>query len=355
MGSSSNPPQSTTVVNNNNEPAAWQKPLLQRLGSDTLDVYNDGGFDVAPYTGNTVIPYAQDTLAGQNLLSQLGNAGAPNIQLANQQVGNILQTGGISQAQQDQIANMDRIAGGQYRPEQQTGVTGLQQTASGDYLEGSPQLDRMYDQFATDAMRRVGDMYGASGRLGSGASTNAMVDALGDVHNQIYGQNYVRERGNQMNAQGQLINAGASQDQLAGGMAGQAFNALNRGTANTFQAAGMTPQMYTAQGLPSEFLFDSGRMDEDLASREKSAEITRYNEEQLRQYNELQRLNALASGAVQTGGSSTSTTQAPSTRPSTAASALGGAFSGAAAGNALFPGIGGIVGGIGGGLLGAFG
>jgi hypothetical protein len=352
MGGGKQPTQ-TTVTNTTSEPAAWQKPLLEQLGTDTLAAYNRDDFNVQPFSGNTVVPYATETLQGMDQLRGLASGGAPNIDLANSQVGNILQTGGISGQQQDQIGNMARVAQGGYRPEQALGIAGMMQTASGANLDGNPYLDDMFQRGATQIGRSVNDSMGSAGRYGSGAHQSTLGQSVGDLYNNMYSSNYAQERANQMAAQGQLVGAGQGQDQLAMGAANNAFNALNTGTSNIFQAAGMSPSLFTAQGLPSEFAFDVGQMQEDLAARNMQQDISRYNAQQMAPYDELMRLNALASGAVSTGASSTGTTLAPSSRPSTAAGILGGAATGAAIGS-KFPVIGTGLGAIGGGILGGF-
>ena len=354
MGGGSSPPQQTTTTVQNNEPAEWARPALQELGTDTLGSYRAGEFDVEPYQGNTVVPYATETTQAMDMLRNLGQGGAGNIETANHQVGNILDQGGINTQQQGQIDNMARVAGGGYRPEQMVGVQGMMDTASGANLDGNPYLDRIFDRGATAIGRSVNDAMGSAGRYGSGAHQATLADSIGDFHSDVYADNYARERQNQIGAQQGLIGAGQAQDSLATGAAGSAFNALDAGNRNIFQAAGMSPNLYTAQALPSEFLRDVGGMQEDLSARELDQDIARHDANELRPYNELQRLNALASGAVQTGGSGTSTVRGPGqAQPSTASRFLGGASAGAGFGSMFGPwGTG--IGAIGGGLLGGF-
>ena len=351
--SSRSQPTTTTTTVQNNEPADWAKPVLKELGEDTLSSYRAGEFDVQPFQGNTVVPYSSQTLQGMEQLEQLGLAGSNSINLANQQVEGILGQGGLSADQNAQIGNMARVAGGGYRPEQMAGITGLMETASGANIGNNPHLQGVLDRGTTQISRAVNDSMGSAGRYGSGAHQATLGDSVGDFTRDVLMQDYTDGMNRQVAAQGQLVGAGQAQDSLATSAAGNAFNALNTGTRNVFQASSMAPQMYAAQGLPAEFLMDVGAMNEDLAAREMDREISRFNAEQMAPYNELQRLNALASGAIQTGGTLTDTTRAPTTRPSTASSALGGAMTGVGLGSMFGP-WGAAIGGIGGGLLGGF-
>lgn len=350
-GSRSQPTQTTTTVQNN-EPAAWQKPILEKVGSEGLAKYNSGDLKFDPYPDSTVVPFSSQTQQAMGLLEGLGQGGAANIEAANDQVGTILNQGGISAGQQGQIDNMARVAGGGYRPEQAMGIAGLMETASGSQIGSNPHLDGIIDRGTTQISRAVNDSMGSAGRYGSGAHQATLADGVGDFTRDVLMQDYTQGLNRQTAAQGQLIGAGQSQDSLATNAAGNAFNALNTGNQNVFQAAGMAPSLYTAQGLPAEFLTDVGKMNEDLSAREMDEKIARHDAGQMGDYNALMRLAGIGNGMGQAGSSSSQTVRAPSSQPSTAASALGGAMGGAAAGSAFGPWGTAIGGGL--GLLGGW-
>jgi hypothetical protein len=93
--------------------------------------------------------------------------------------------------------------------------------------------------------------------------------------------------------------------------------------------------------------FYTGR-NEDLLSQQRE----QWNAEQARPWEQVARLNAIASGAGSLGGTQTSVT--PRQSSSAAQRAIGGGVSGAAAGSMFGPwGTG--LGAVGGGLLGLFG
>jgi len=91
-----------------------------------------------------------------------------------------------------------------------TGLRGLEKTAKGDFLSGSPYRDAMISaatrpltqQFGEQVLPGISSQYSAAGRYGSGAmqraqerATEGYTRALGDVSATITAQDYARERG----------------------------------------------------------------------------------------------------------------------------------------------------------------
>jgi hypothetical protein len=91
-----------------------------------------------------------------------------------------------------------------------TGLTGLERTASGGFLGGSPYRDEMIaaatrpltQQFTEEVMPGIQSTFSQAGRLGSGAqgavtgrATEGFTRALGDVTSRIAAEDYARERG----------------------------------------------------------------------------------------------------------------------------------------------------------------
>ena len=90
-----------------------------------------------------------------------------------------------------------------------TGLTGLQRTAAGEFLGGSPYRDAMIEaatrpltqQFTEQVMPGIQSQFSQAGRLGSGAqaavtgrATEGFGRAIGDVATNIAAQDYARER-----------------------------------------------------------------------------------------------------------------------------------------------------------------
>jgi hypothetical protein len=91
-----------------------------------------------------------------------------------------------------------------------SGLTGLERTASGGFLGGSPYRDEMIaaatrpltQQFTEEVMPGIQSTFSQAGRLGSGAqgavtgrATEGFTRALGDVTSRIAAEDYARERG----------------------------------------------------------------------------------------------------------------------------------------------------------------
>jgi len=154
-----------------------------------------------------------------------------------------------------------------------TSLGGLQQTALGDFLSGSPYQQQMIQaatrpltqQFTETVIPGISSQFSRAGRYGSGAMERALGTAsesfgraLGDVTSNIVGQDYARERGFQQQALGAL------------------------GT-----AAQLAPQFYAQQFLPSQTLAQVGAQREAIAAQPLQEAIQRYQYQQQLPYAQL--------------------------------------------------------------------
>ncbi|TNF09396.1 MAG: hypothetical protein EP323_00410 [Gammaproteobacteria bacterium] len=73
-------------------------------------------------------------------------------------------------------------------------------TMRGDYLNNNPYLDQMFQQGADKIAGNVNAQFSNAGRTGSDSHAGVLADSMGDLYNNMYGQNYANERQNQMNA-----------------------------------------------------------------------------------------------------------------------------------------------------------
>jgi hypothetical protein len=129
---------------------------------------------------------------------------------------------------EEALTQMEQLAGlsQPYFMQAQEGLTqgmrGLQETATGGFLQGSPYRDQLIEaatrpltqQFTEQVMPGIQSTFSQAGRLGSGAqaavtgrATEGFGRALGDVTSQIAAQDYAREREFQEQAQRDVINA----------------------------------------------------------------------------------------------------------------------------------------------------
>jgi hypothetical protein len=258
-------PQTTTTVANN---APWSEaqPALKTGLADAQNLYKSGVGSQA-YTGSTVIPFAQQTTAGMNSIQNTANQNMNGMGLSGQ-YQNTINSGG-------------------FNAPQQTAVNNLTQTATNPFdITADPAYMRMRGAVADDVQNRVNENASAYGRYGSGMHTNAMTKTLGDTLAGMDTQQLDRMQGRQDAATQNLFNAGQ-------------------------QGFGNLGQAYEGMKAPAQDQMGIGSMYEDLAGRLKNDELRIFQEQQQQPWNQLGRLNAIASGAGTMGGTSSSTAQMP--------------------------------------------
>lgn len=194
----------------------------------------------------------------------------------------------------------------------------MQQTgdiAGGAFLGGSPYLQNVIEsatrpitqQLTEQTLPAIASGFSRAGRYGSGAmeratsgATEKASQAIGDIASQIAYGDYARERGFQQQAIGQQA-----------------------------QLAGMAPQFYAQQFLPSQQLAQVGQAQMALQEPVLAEAIRRYEYQQQLPYQQLQ---GFLSGVYGTpmGGSQLPTAQQPRTNTTlqnlSAISTIAGAF-----------------------------
>lgn len=320
-----------------------------------------------------------------------------------------------------------------YNPYMNNNQEALQQTAGGAYLNGSPYLEDQYqaasrgltDQFKTEVLPALAAQFsGGAGAHGSpdhqywaGKAAEGLVDELGDMRANMYGQNYQAERDRQMSAANQLQgsdlqraglysqnwqqerqNMLSSAGQLQGadlqraGLSGDwRQQDLNRQLqaggqfmdrdlaqaglyANT-RDANLNRQLAAGQALTGQSLSAAGMMptfDQQLYNRQlqnidligRVGDMDYNIQNQLTNrvqdlYSQSQnerwnRLNAYGDMVYGNPGSSMTSQTGPGASGNRLGSAAGGALSGAAAGSMIMPGWGTVIGAGIGGLGGYF-
>lgn len=224
-----------------------------------------------------------------------------------------------------QFYNGDTVAG--FSPEQEAGMNlGTQRalagsstlnaannnatsTLNGDYLspDSNPYLKQNVSRAMDDVQTRVNSQFSGN-NYGGSANQELLTRNLGDVANSMYGDNFARERNNQM----QTMN-------LAPTLAGADYQ-----DANYLQTIGAQ-----RQNLANQYLGNSATKFEGAANWP---------------YEQLQRYGNVVSQGTGVGGTTTMT------GPKQQSSPLAGALGGAAAGSTFGP-WGAAIGGIGGLLL----
>jgi hypothetical protein len=258
-----------------------------------------------------------------------------------------------SAATTESIAEQERLARAasplltQAQQAYTSSLSGIGGTAAGGFLNANPYQQAMMaaatrpltQQFSETVLPGISSLYSRSGRLGSGAmeralgtATEAYGRSLGDITANIAGTQYQQERGLQQQAQLQQA-----------------------------QLAGLAPQFYSQQFLPSQTLAQVGAQQEAILAQPLQEQLARYQFGQQLPYQQLQGYLSSVYGTP-LGSYGTQTTNAP-TYQNRGAGVLGGAIAGGLGGYALgqIPGVSGFfgnqyaapaLGALGGGLLG---
>ena len=270
MGGSSG---NSTTTTTSNQPYKASQPLLNQGMGDALKLYKQGSL-VQPNTMSTVVPYAQQTMAGMNDLQSIA--------------GNNMGGQGLSGQLQGVINN------GGYNQEQQDALAGIRQTATSDFnINEDPGFQQVLDK----TQNMVNQNAAGLGRYGSGTHTGVMTQELGDLGARQY-QNFQARKDA---AQTQLFNAGQQGQQNLG---------------SAFET--MQDPAKTAMGV--------GGMYEDLYGRTLNDQLRIANEQSNAPLANIQALLAAANGGGQYG-KSTQTAQGPNNTLSNIAGAGLGAMS----------------------------
>lgn len=281
-----------TTTTGTTEPWSEAQPALELGLKDATNLYKSGtGFQ--PYTGSTVVPFADQTVAGMegiqgNALNALSGPNA--FDKGFDFFGGQFDNGGLS-ADQRGVAD-------QYR-----------NTASGaELLNTSPEFNNVLERVLGDARTGIDLSMSGAGRYGSGAHTDVLADTLGGVSSQARLGEYERQLGRMDNARTSLANLG------------------QQGITNQFGAANALPAAWEARQSPMRDLMGLGSMYEDLAGRTMADNMRIFNETQRAPLEAVEWLNAIGSGAGSLGGTSSGTAQGPSPNPflQIGASILGG-------------------------------
>ena len=184
----------------------------------------------------------------------------------------------------------------------------------GQYLSPTtnPYSQALYNQMAGDVTSGVQSQFSKAGRLGSAANQAVLADELGQLANQVYGDQYNQERANMMTA-----------TQIA-------------------------PQLAQADYTDIQALGGIGQTKEAMEMAKIQDAMARFDFEQQKPYYKLREyLASIGASVPQT------TAQTRPVFRNTGAGLLGGAMQGAELAG-MIPGMGAGVGAIGGGLLGGF-
>lgn len=287
---------------------------------ETRDIMNQGGFNdqqLAAMKGLKTAGARNDALyksLGANGLTSTQDKALSGLQSNMGSLNAILKSLGANGLTSDQD-----IALGNYR-----------KTAASNF-DYSPDFQSVLDASLQDAREGVNANAAAAGRYGSGAAQGVMARELGGISSNARLGEYRDWQGRKDAANANLASLGQQGvgNLFTGNQAQQGLNAqiaelgqaglgnlssliqsgqgINSALFNAGQAGlGNMKEAYGVAQLPYQTQMQIGAMDEDLALRKLNDKIRIFEAKQNTPWNQINRLNAVASGAGQMGGTQTS-------------------------------------------------
>ncbi|MGR9130770.1 hypothetical protein [Rhizobium leguminosarum] len=243
---------SKTTTSSNSAPWKEAQPALKQGIGAAQSLYNNGtGAQV--YNDSTVVPWSNNTMTGMDKTKDSALANLNGNGLSGQLQG-VINNGGYNSGQLEALNNTRQVANGAFN------------------INEDPGFQQVVDQ----ATNSVNSNASAAGRYGSGTNQQLLGSTIGDLGARQY-QAYQQRKDA---ANSNLFNMG-----------GTAFGQLG--------------QAYSGMQAPTQDLMKVGAMDDDYATRVMNDRLRVFNEQQNKPWENLSRLQAIASGAGQLGGSQT--------------------------------------------------
>ena len=274
----------TTTTTGSNEPWDEAQPLLKTGLSDAKDLYSSGQVGT-PWTGSSVVPFADQTVAGMTDIQNTAAdamANGSGMDKAYDFHSGMFDGYGLSTAQQ---GVMDQWG----------------ETASGSELNNlSPAFNDVMRRTLDDTRTNVDLSTSGAGRYGSGKHTDVLADAMGGISSGMRLDEYGRQLGRMDQARGNVFSGG------------------QQGIQNQFGSAEALPGAWQSAQAPARDMMTVGSMYEDLAQRTMSDNERIFRETRDAPLKAIEWLNAIGSGAGNFGTESSST-QSPTPNPFLAA------------------------------------
>lgn len=294
------------------------------LSGQYQDVINQGG-----YTDDQ--RQSADVLQG--VMSGSGLTGEQEAAMRSAQ--GMLGGDGLSSAQQTALGGLRALASNPFNSYQQSALQNTQNTANSSFdINANPAFQDVLRQAQGAARESVNMSAGGAGRYGGGVHQGNLASEVGDLTSRMVGGEYQNWQNRRDAANSNLFNMGQagigtqmSANQGAAGIGQQGIGNLQNAQSNVFnmgqtgltnrtgaaqnlygmgqQALGNLGTAYTGMQQPANDLMKIGGMNEDLATRKMNDKLRVFNEKQNRPWDQLGRLNAIASGAGQMGGTTT--------------------------------------------------
>jgi hypothetical protein len=331
-----------TTTQATSEPWKAAQPAL-KLGLNEAQKLFKADKDGSYYSGSTVVPWSNHTQQGMGQIASLANGafgkemtgeykdilrqGGLNdpMKAALGTYGNVVGNGGYNGATRDALAGYNKLQNNPFNDYQKNALRNTQATANGAFnINANPAFQQVLQQAQGAARDSVNMSAGGAGRYGGGVHQGNLASEVGDLTSRMVGNEYNNWQNRKDAATGNLFNMGQTgvntQMGVNAGIAGLGQGAIsNMMNANSAraglgqQAIGNLGTAYTGLQQPAQSLMQIGAMDEDLATRQMNDKLRLFNDKQQAPWDQIARLNAVASGAGQMG--STTTQSQPGQNP----------------------------------------
>jgi hypothetical protein len=315
---------------------------------------NSGGqglsdqYQKAIYNGGLTPQQLQSQDAQRGIINNGGYNDATRNAMGGYQ--SVVDNGGYNDATRNAMGVYQGVVNrGGYNDQQNAALRNVQGLANSQYSI-SPELQKVLDAQSTKVSDAVNLNAAGAGRYGSGANQTLLAKNVGDLTNSTVYNDYnsflsrrdaannslfnmgQTGQGNVSSAAGNIAGLGNSAQANVNSAYGSMANLGNSALANYQGAAtnmaalgqqgfGNLSTAYAGLNLPYQDLMNVGSMYEDLATRQKNDELRLFDASQNAPWDNLSRLNAIASGAGQLGGSKT--TSQPGQNPFLTAAGYG--------------------------------
>lgn len=281
-----------------NKPPAWATPLFKQSASEAQKLYDSGsGGNV--YQGQTVAGLSPTTQAGiQNISSAANNWNMPGYQSMLAGVGD---AGGKAGSIYDRAAMPTSSA------------TNLADMASGAYLKsGNPYFEDALKGQLDKTAAQTQSQFSGSGRYGSGANTDVLTNQLGNIRSSALSDQFNRDTQNMLAANGQIDNSNIASGNLAN-------SALQTRLAGTQTQLGVANQAFQNQLAGANAQVGAGQLQDENAQKQLIADFTKWQSQDMQDWNRLGLLQSAAAGSAGNYGTNTQT----QTQPFNALGAIG--------------------------------
>lgn len=302
------------------------------LSGEYQDVINQGGYTDEQKRSSNVL---------KNVLDNQGLTGDQRQSMSGMR--DVMGNQGYNDAMRSSQGGLQALASNPFNSYQQSALQNTQGTANSNFdINANPAFQDVLRQAQGSARDSVNMSAGGAGRYGGGVHQGNLASEVGDLTSRMVGGEYQNWQNRRDAANSNLFNMGQTgigtqmnANQGVAGIGQQAMGNMQNAQGNLFQSGqtGLTNRTNAANSLygmgqqalgnlgtaysgmqaPANDLMKIGGMNEDFANRQMNDKLRIFNETQNVPWQQLGRLNAIASGAGQMG--ETKTQSQPGTNP----------------------------------------